>query len=86
MAVQHSHSFVNQRKSSLSRQSSLEVKESLIGKKELKYLSFLNGSCRAFTFSSKIEKGQYVLPFSFKLPDNIPGTFYDCVVDGKSKQ
>ena len=77
--VESSHSYLTRRMSSFSRQSSLEQQQSLIGKKELKYLSFLNGTCRAFTFSSKIEKGQYILPFSFKLPNNIPGTFNDSI-------
>ena len=36
---------------------------------------FMQGGCRAFTFSKHIGHGQYVLPFSFKLPENIPGTF-----------
>ena len=36
---------------------------------------FLQGGTRAYSFRKNITKGQYVLPFSFKLPNDIPGTF-----------
>ena len=36
---------------------------------------FMQGGCRAFSFRKNMKQGQYVLPFSFKLPDDIPGTF-----------
>ena len=48
------------------------LQTSLINK--TKRICFLAGKCRAFTFSKNIQKGQYVLPFSFKLPENLPGS------------
>ena len=36
---------------------------------------FLQGSTRGYSFRKNIQRGQYVLPFSFKLPNDIPGTF-----------
>ena len=45
---------------------------------------FMQGGCKAFSFSKSISSGQYVLPFSFKLPENIPGTFQMDIQDGKT--
>ena len=30
----------------------------------------------AYSSSNYLTEGQYVVPFSFKLPENIPGTFF----------
>jgi hypothetical protein len=43
---------------------------------ELDRFVFLQGGTKAFSFRKSIKKGTYVLPFSFKLPDNIPGTLH----------
>lgn len=37
---------------------------------------FLQGGCKAYSSSKDLTAGQYIVPFSFKLPENIPGTFY----------
>lgn len=39
-------------------------------------LVFLQGGCLAYTASKNFTPGQYVIPFSFKLPENIPGSFH----------
>lgn len=61
----------------------LEVYEKRFGHTSLasiddkkKQLVFLLGGIKAYSASKNFEKGQYVLPFSFKLPENIPGTFH----------
>ena len=36
---------------------------------------FMHGGCKAYSSSKPLSDGQYVIPFSFKLPENIPGTF-----------
>ena len=35
----------------------------------------MQGGCKAYSSSKPLSEGQYVIPFSFKLPENIPGTF-----------
>ena len=47
---------------------------------------FMQGGCRAFSFGKNITSGQYVLPFSFKLPENIPGSFSLTTIDPKTKK
>jgi len=37
---------------------------------------FMQGGCLAYSSSKSLTEGQYVIPFSFKLPENIPGTFH----------
>lgn len=37
---------------------------------------FMLGGCKAYSSSKSLTEGQYVIPFSFKLPENIPGTFH----------
>jgi hypothetical protein len=44
-----------------------------------KKIFFLEGKTRAFTFAKNIQKGQYVLPFSFKLPEDLPGSMNSVV-------
>ena len=46
------------------------------GSEGLDRFVFLQGGTKAFSFKKSIRKGTYVLPFSFKLPDNIPGTLH----------
>jgi len=37
---------------------------------------FLQGGIKAYSSQKNLSAGQYVIPFSFKLPENIPGTFH----------
>lgn len=54
------------------------LNQSLIGNADNsdKNLTFMQGGIKAYSAGKNLEAGQYVVPFSFKLPDDIPGTYH----------
>lgn len=40
----------------------------------------------AYSSSKNLTEGQYVIPFSFKLPENIPGTYHLRTIDSDGKE
>ena len=53
------------------------LKKSAINERQTpEELVFLQGGCKAFSSTKNFTPGQYVVPFSFKLPEDIPGTYH----------
>lgn len=48
----------------------------MVNQKTPTELVFLQGGCKAYSSSKPLQEGQYVIPFSFKLPEDIPGTYF----------
>lgn len=75
--------FKDQKKFWLDQQEILDIYEKRFMNRSLadlgqqnQQLVFLQGGIKAYAASKYLKEGQYVLPFSFKLPENIPGTFF----------